>query len=137
MADGHLGKCKDCTKQDSIENRNSKLEYYREYDRKRSDNPDRIEMRKEYSKTLSPEYTNEIKRAYIKRNPEKRKAHQAVSNAIRDGKLIRESCEKCGNDDSEAHHDDYSKPLDIRWLCKKHHMEFHRIINENMRKNKE
>lgn len=35
----------------------------------------------------------------------------------------RKPCEVCGNEQSEAHHDDYSKPWEIRWLCQKHHKE--------------
>lgn len=45
--------------------------------------------------------------------------------AIKKGKLIRQPCEVCGDLKSEAHHDDYSKPLIVRWLCKDHHEEWH------------
>ncbi len=45
---------------------------------------------------------------------------------IRSGKLIKQPCEVCGNHEQiEAHHDDYTKPMDIRWLCRKHHREHH------------
>ena len=45
---------------------------------------------------------------------------------INDGTLIRLPCEVCGvNESVDAHHDDYHKPLDVRWLCKKHHYEHH------------
>jgi len=58
-------------------------------------------------------------------DPVKRKAQVMVANAIRDGKLIRESCENCGGEPTQAHHDDYSKPLNIRWLCRDCHTEEH------------
>ena len=50
-----------------------------------------------------------------------------TSNAIAAGHLIRQPCEVCHTEiNVEAHHDDYSKPLDVRWLCKKHHAEHHK-----------
>lgn len=51
---------------------------------------------------------------------------------IRKGDLIKLPCEVCGtNEKVEAHHDDYSKPLDVRWLCRKHHQEHHRFHVEH------
>lgn len=64
------------------------------------------------------------KEQYEKRNPEKVKARKAVDRAVRRGKLERLPCEVCG-DEAQAHHDDYSKPLDVRWLCFRHHREEH------------
>lgn len=62
------------------------------------------------------------------RAPEKKRARRIVSNALRDGRLVRQPCETCGtSEDVHAHHDDYAKPLDVRWLCRKHHMLLHRI----------
>ena len=57
--------------------------------------------------------------------PEKSKAVQAVNDAIAAGKLTRPSiCESCFNERfTEGHHEDYSKPLDVDWLCKKCHRE--------------
>jgi hypothetical protein len=59
------------------------------------------------------------------RDPEKESARRRVRNAVRSGKLTRSPCEVCGVAKSEGHHDDYSKPLDVRWLCRKHHDEHH------------
>lgn len=59
-----------------------------------------------------------------KKNPLKRKAHHAVSHALRDGRLEKLPCKVCGLK-AEAHHHDYSKPLDVVWLCKSHHVELH------------
>jgi hypothetical protein len=41
------------------------------------------------------------------------------------GKIERKTCEACGAD-AEMHHDDYDKPLQVRWLCKDHHHSWHR-----------
>lgn len=51
----------------------------------------------------------------------KRKARSYLNHAVRDGRITREPCELCGDSKSEAHHDDYTKPLDVRWFCLKHH----------------
>lgn len=70
---------------------------------------------------------------YQQRHPEKRKAHVWVGNAIRDGRLIRELCEKCGGEKVTAHHDDYSKPTEVRWLCGLCHRAHHKAEREASR----
>lgn len=62
---------------------------------------------------------------YKKLNPEKRLAHQKVSNAIRDGRLKKGVCMFCGEIKADGHHVDYSKPLDVIWLCRTHHKQIH------------
>jgi hypothetical protein len=53
-------------------------------------------------------------------------ARQSVKRAVRSGKLIKQPCECCGSDHAiRAHHDDYGKPLDVRWLCAACHFEWH------------
>jgi uncharacterized Zn finger protein (UPF0148 family) len=64
-------------------------------------------------------------RKWIKENPEKYRAHIAVFGALRSGKLVRQPCEVCGNPKVETHHDDYTKPLEVRWLCRTHHLALH------------
>lgn len=63
--------------------------------------------------------------AWRKRNPERAKLRSIVAYAIRLGILVRQPCEVCGAEKVHAHHDDYSKPLEVRWLCRDHHNEFH------------
>lgn len=52
-------------------------------------------------------------------------ARDAVQRAVARGDLNRQPCERCGNPKSEAHHEDYTKPLDVIWLCRRHHGERH------------
>jgi hypothetical protein len=54
-------------------------------------------------------------------NPTALMARQAVYAAIKSGKLTRRPCRLCGEPQTEAHHEDYSKPLEVDWLCKPHH----------------
>jgi hypothetical protein len=56
---------------------------------------------------------------------EARIAHRAVAAALKAGTLRRGKCETCGSLRTEAHHDDYSKPLDVRWLCRGDHLRLH------------
>lgn len=67
-------------------------------------------------------------RAYRRRNPEKYHAHQAVHRALKKGLIKREACAVCGSTKSHAHHDDYSRPLDVMWLCPSHHAQRHAIL---------
>lgn len=108
MADGHLNKCKTCTRADSKSHREGNLEKIREYDRKRGSRQSR-----------------DYQRRYRKKYPNKYKAHNKVNNEIRAGNLVRENCEVCGKEESHAHHDDYLKPLNVRWLCAEHHKRWH------------
>lgn len=53
------------------------------------------------------------------------KARSALSRALKKGLLQKLPCEVCGNIKSQGHHDDYSKPLQVLWLCPVHHKEKH------------
>ena len=135
MLDGHLNKCKSCANKAVFEHRPGKgREKILAYDRERAKKPKRIEAKKLYWKTIAGKAA--IKKAhqnYIKNNQEKRIAHIITGNAIRDGKLKKLPCFVCG-EKAEAHHPDYSRPLDVIWLCKPHHVETHNIVREEARK---
>jgi hypothetical protein len=105
MADGLLGKCKECTKACVRAHRISNHQKVCAYDRARSARKERKEKVAEYQR-----------RRRI-RCPEKTRARNAVSNAIRDGRLKRRPCVHCGSLRVQAHHHDYSRPLDIVWVC--------------------
>lgn len=107
MGDGHLNKCKECCRSDTIQNRRKRIEHYREYDRSRSSLPHRRKLRKQFL-----QYQEAIE-------PEKSKARTAAGNALRDGRIRKEPCYFCGSQESlEMHHPDYSQPLRIYWLCR-------------------
>ncbi|MES0010112.1 hypothetical protein NKJ78_03605 [Mesorhizobium sp. M0037] len=58
-------------------------------------------------------------------NPQKVWAHQCLRSALKRGLVIQMPCEQCGDLVAEAHHDDYDKPMDVRWLCRLHHRHEH------------
>ena len=50
----------------------------------------------------------------------------AVQQAVKNGRLEVQPCETCASTEKiEAHHDNYAQPLDVRWLCRQHHREWH------------
>jgi hypothetical protein len=110
MADGHLNKCIDCVKKYIYERRHlsDAREKILEYDRARGSR-----QNKDYQKEFRERY------------PKKYKAHIMVNNAIRRKALFKMPCEICGEANTHGHHDDYDKPLNVRWLCSEHHQQWH------------
>lgn len=122
-----MAACKDCHKRRVQVNRRERLAQYTAYERSRANLPKRVEARREYAKTDQGKAAfARARTSYKSRYPLKRAAHVAVGNAIRDGRLVRSVCEVCGAGSARAHHDDYGRPLDVRWLCGPHHAEWHR-----------
>jgi len=121
MKDRHLGKCKECTKKDAAKHRNDNLEACQAYDRARCMEPQRIELRRKVTLTwLEDGRQAENQRKYRDKYPERYIARNILSNAKRDGKIEQpKTCSECGveTNNLEAHHGDYSKPLDVKWLC--------------------
>jgi len=116
MSDGHVNKCKECNKKDVRDNRKKNIDYYREYARGKG-----CKHKPGYLRN----YRNEF--------PMKYAAHTMVSNAVRDGRILKvDACESCGcnHDFIHGHHDDYAMPLVVRWLCPPCHKEWHAINGE-------
>ena len=113
MLDGHLNICKSCVKLRVRKHRFSH-DHVREYDKRRyQDDPKRKRKMSENAKL------------WRIKNPDGYRAHYLVSNAIRDGRLKKMPCEICGDPKGHAHHEDYSKPLEVSWLCPTHHQRHH------------
>ena len=124
--DGLASKCKQCQ---------------REYDKSRANNPDRVAARAAYARTergkearrraqakyaeSHREEATERCREYRRNNPKKSRAHDLVAYAMKTGVLTRKPCEVCGQKSDVAHHDDYDRPLEVRWLCAAHHRQWH------------
>jgi len=117
MADGTLNKCKECAKADVRNGRADRGDYYRQYDKTR------------YQSEPRKKHALEQQRKYRFRHPLKDAAHRILNQNIKTGHVKRQPCEVCGSLKSEGHHDDYSKPLDVKWLCLKHHRERHRVMS--------
>jgi len=131
MGDGLLGKCKECTKKDVRYNYNKDLNLSRQRNRDRwyanvEENRRRERMyrtkNKEQRMVKKVEYTRE----YRKIHPEMYRAHKLVQSAVASGKLLAGPCAVCRTRGRiEAHHSDYSQPLNVVWLCSVHHKQAH------------
>ena len=122
--------------------------YMRAY-KKRPDQLEKARQRANYRYSNDPEYREKIKsrarsaKHYLSAAASKyrkteqfairRRAMARVHHAIQRGWLETQPCEKCGDVNAQAHHEDYSKPLEVVWLCSKHHAERHREMREEER----
>lgn len=114
MADGRLNKCKPCVCARVGQHRAANIERIRAYDVSRYRTPERRA------------FTHASAREYVATHPKARRAHGSVGHALRNGRLVKLPCEVCGTKTTvHAHHDDYDKPLAVRWLCAPHHALWH------------
>lgn len=110
MADGYLGKCKECARRYSKVRRIESPEAVHAIDRKRQ-TAARIRKVTEHTRKWRIE------------NPEKYQAQVKLNNGVRAGKVIKpKQCEVCSKESRlHAHHEDYSKPFLVVWICPECH----------------
>ena len=129
--------CKECRKELVRQNRAKNAEYYREYDKRRYQDDSRVKERhrKYQSSEAGKAAGNRAKRKWTAKNPIKKGAATMVGNAVRNGRLIKpDSCSDCGERHSRihGHHDDYARPLVVRWLCAACHTRWHAKNGEGL-----
>lgn len=114
MSDGHLGKCKECTKADASSHRLSRIDHYRAYDRARGN------RQVGYVALYAAKY------------PQRRAAQLALGNAVKRGAI--NPWPACAIPDCnaapEAHHTHYDAPLEVVWLCPAHHKQAHAMARK-------
>jgi hypothetical protein len=113
--DGYCYLCKACCYKYTQKYRKSSPENYAKFlCRKRNRNADKERL---------------YRTRYRKRHKEEVKAQNILNCALRKrGSVIkRESCYVCDDVNSQAHHFDYNKPLEVIWVCPKHHKSIHKI----------
>jgi hypothetical protein len=117
-------KCSLCEKYKDLE-QFSRLTICRTCDTKR--------MNKYYAD--NPERVRASTKKYQNKNKEKVRAWSMICLEVKQGRIKKKSCEICGDRKVHAHHDDYSKPLEVRWLCPLHHKRRHRELKiDNLQK---
>lgn len=130
-ATGLQSRCKECARQWERERRNSRQARGPRTDwKKRSDRKSARDRQKREQK--DPQFLaihREAERRYASKpeNRAKIKARAKLKHLVRTGKIARGACEVCGKPNAEAHHHDYSKPLDVQWLCRNCHVRVHQL----------
>lgn len=108
---GHRRACKDCERLQYRRRRELNLSAFRAKDAR---------FYKRHKDEIAAK-----RAAYYAKFGLRQRARSKVAYALLRGDLTRNPCEVCGAKKTDAHHDDYSKPLDVRWLCRKHHLRSH------------
>ncbi len=122
---GHIPVCRQC----------NNLQYRKRY----YSSPEIAEKAKERSREWHRTHRdrdNAVVLRHRAKAPHKYAARQAVHNQLLAGKMKRLPCEKCGEPKTHAHHPDYSKPLEVVWLCLAHHAEIHRKYSPSVPREK-
>lgn len=117
-------RCKDCHRRKVRENRAKNVEYYRAYDRMRLQrDAHRRAAAKAYMLTdRGKEVGKKARARFVAMSPEKRAAHVILNNAVRDRRVFKpKQCSRClahpPSRQLHGHHHDYTKPLDVEWIC--------------------
>lgn len=90
----------------------------------------KVKVRKENDVMWQHDYymknqTTKLEQSKKYNQSEKGRASEKLRSAVRYGKIERQPCEVCGTPKAEGHHQDYTKLLEVTWLCRKHHAEQH------------
>lgn len=117
--------CKPCCVKIDKEYGDRNREKIRAYNR-RSDVVARHYIQNKEKRKLNPKKHREYIAAYYIRNKEKVRVRNKFRHLVYTGKIKRKPCEVCGDISVQGHHPDYNKPLEVIWLCIKHHAEKHR-----------
>jgi hypothetical protein len=131
-------RCKECHNEAVKKTRAKNIEHYKKYDRERARDPKRLAAHRAYQRSMKDDpgfKARHIKsqRAWVEKNKLKAAAHIIMHQAIRAGKITKPKiCEACGIATSksrrmEGHHEDYTEPLKIMWLCRICHKMKHRF----------
>lgn len=135
--DGLQARCKDCNREYYRRNEESIRENKREHHRNNArelNSKARVRYavhREEYRARTRKRNADhaverrEYARNYKKSNEQRNIAHYTLKNAVRSGALLREPCWVCGSEKTQGHHEDYSQPLKVWWLCQSCHLRLH------------
>lgn len=122
MGDGRLNFCKGCVKE-RVRSHRRDNDHVRDRERERYANGKKREQAERW-------HRDNAERMLIAK-----RAHTAIDNAIRSGNIVRpDQCEECGarGVQIEGAHGDYSKPLEVRWLCRRCHRRWDAAVPKSL-----
>lgn len=131
LKDGLRSRCRECENSAMRGYREARPEAHREYRQKWCQaNPEKKAAANRSWNERNVGRRIELNKGYAERYPEKARAQHAVTRDVARGKIHKpELCSRCGAlpdvVDLHAHHDDYSEPFDIEWVCRTCHVEHH------------
>jgi flagellar biosynthesis GTPase FlhF len=113
----------------SYEKHKKEISEKRAQKRRSEEEKEKNRKRQKEWRSRNPTKTGKIVANWKKKNPQKAAAHSLILWAIRTGVMIRpEKCEECGMKDKiQGHHENYLRPMEVKWLCRKCHLEKHRV----------
>ncbi len=115
-------RCKKCFIDYYKQNKEERIKYQKKWV---IENIDKVtKHRKKWSKE-NPDKLAKSQKAHGKKYPDRIKARNAINQRLFHGRLVKLPCVTCQAMPTEAHHPDYSKPLHVVWLCRRHHLEVH------------
>lgn len=133
-ADGLQNKCKACRRNRYIAHRREEILYAAAYIAKHADRiyPLKRAYNKANRKPVTPEMRQQYTMRHQSRHPEKVQARRLLRNAVKSGRIAKPgACSECLQAYPKAqihgHHEDYSKPYDVTWLCATCHGRQHRV----------
>lgn len=88
----------------------------------------RAQARKTRLRHLADARARDRARGFRPGDKTKERARRRVAQAIKSGRLVRLPCQICGVTPAQAHHEDYALPLNVEWLCTRHHGERHQMV---------
>jgi len=110
-------RCKECRR-----------EYDRQHSSKKSKTPQKIEQVRRWHQSERGRMMDKQRRLLRK---DKIRTKNMLNYLIERGIIQRQPCIRCGEENGQGHHPDYSKPLEVVWLCQTHHSEEHKRLKEN------
>lgn len=117
---------KEAKRRQSEEHKKRQKDYYKKWNKSEKGKESLKKSQDKYRKTDNGRLArNKTCRKYREKYTDKFDCHKRYTYAIRIGAIKKGVCEICGSSVVHGHHDDYSKPFEVRWLCPRHHMEIH------------